>query len=377
MASSSEYLKRRREEHQLAMQQQCDDERRHRYSRVDGRPLKVSCGHPYAADDNAPKDAERTSTGSYARLPSPALSSSSVRRGDGSRITTRTERPLSPYAASGYLVGAPAAFPFTKSLSLLLPSCQSAQSCNDGIEMTLTLRSILVSVVRGDSGRRCSFLIRPTFAYTWRRSRMLYESFDGKQAGLEVQETVRCRVRSFAAARRNSATLRPTTATSRTAYFTFGSLKALDSATTASPCGGSPTLLSHNEESPSTTVTPDFDDNVFADGYSYEATQISRCYSIPTCSAGLGESASSLGSCSPALFADCLIKCAQDETAVALDDRHGWVHLYRGRHIATEMGRTRLLKDLFALGYFGPTSADGASPCGEPPSLTICVFRKC
>ncbi|KAG5466730.1 hypothetical protein LSCM1_00906 [Leishmania martiniquensis] len=363
-SSPSECLKRRREEHQLSMQQQYDDQHRHRHSRVDGWPFKVSVGHTYTAVDDARADAERALVDGCGRVPSAASSSSM--RGHGGSIATKVEHPVS----------SPAAFPFTQSSSLLLLPRPSARSSREEVDMTLTLGTIRVLVVRGDSGRRCSFLIQPTFAYTWRCRKALDDGADGKQTGLEVQETVRCRVSSSTATRRSSAA-KSTAAPSRNASFTFGSRTAADAATASSFSAESTALLGHNEEALSTAVASDIADSVFTDGYSYEATQISRCRSIPTCSAGLKESATSPGSSSPALFVDCLIKCAQDEAAVALDDRHGWVHLYRGRHIATEMGRTRLLQDLFALGYFGATSAAGAPSCGEPPSLTICVFRKC
>lgn len=354
------------------MQLQCDDQPRHRCSRTDAWPLETSHGLPYAADHGERSDAERMLTDDYVRAPS-SPSSSSIRGIHGSSITTSTDCHLCPYAASAYRLSPMAALSSAK----LSPSCRLSKSAHNGSKMTLTLRSIRVSVVRGDSGRRCSFLIQPTFAYTWHRRNTSNNSVDRAQAGIELQETVRCRVSSSTVTRSNSAAVGPATATNRTASSAADSPSASGAATTVNLFEGSPGHLCHNEEAPSSTLRSGISGGVFGDGYTYEATQISRCRSIPMCLTGLEESASSLGSCSPALFVDCLIKCAHDEAAVALDDRHGWVHLYHGRHIVTEVGRTRLLTDVLALGYFGAASANRMPSCSEPPSLTICVFRKC
>ncbi|CAM43361.1 conserved hypothetical protein [Leishmania braziliensis MHOM/BR/75/M2904] len=370
-STSSEGLKRRREEHQLAVQQYCDDPRRHRYPRIDAWSFAISGNPSYGASHDGRADAEGTQTDSCVHV------SSSIRVNCGSSITTNTDRHLCPYAASAHPVSASLALSSAQSSSLPPPSCRSARrACGDS-EMTLTLRSICIWVVRGDSSRRCSFLVQPTFVYTWHCSSTSCESAGEEQAGLEVQETVRCRVSSSTATRGNSANVMRTTAMNRTAPFAVGSPTAPGPATMSGLFGGSSSPLCHNEEASNPAVTSNISDDIFADGYSYEATQISRCRSIPTCLSGLEECASRLGSCTPALFVDCLIKCAQDEAAVALDDRHGWVHLYRGRHIATEAGRTRLLRDVFALGDFGTVSANSISSCDELPSLTICVFRKC
>ncbi|CAJ1992961.1 hypothetical protein conserved [Leishmania donovani] len=370
--SLSEGLKRRREEHQLAMQLQCDDQPCHRCSRTDAWSFEISGCPPYAVDHGGRADTERVQRDDYVRVPS-SPSSSSIRGIHESSITTSTDCHLCPYAASAHRLSATAALSSAK----LSPSCRLSWRAHNDSKMTLTLRSIRVSVVRGDSGRRCSFLIQPTFAYTWHRRSTYNGSVDGAQAGIELQETVRCRVSSSIVTQSNSATVGPATATNKIASSTSGSATTPGAATTVSLFEGYPGHLCHNEEASSSALRSDVPGDVFGDGYTYEATQISRCRSIPMSLAGLEESASSLGSCSPALFVDCLIKCAQDEAAVALDDRHGWVHLYRGRHIATEVGRTRLLTDVLALGYFGAASASPIPSCSEPPSLTICVFRKC
>ncbi|CAG9582504.1 conserved hypothetical protein [Leishmania major strain Friedlin] len=354
------------------MQLQCDGQPLHRCSRTDAWSFEISGGLSYAADHGGRADAERARTDDYIRVPS-SPSSSSIRGIHESSITTSTDCHLCPYAASAHRLSATAALSSAK----LSPWCRLSRSAHNDSKMTLTLRSIRVSVVRGDSGRQCSFLIQPTFAYTWHRRNTSNDSVDGAQAGIELQETVRCRVSSSAVTRSNSATVGSATAKSRTASSTSGSTTAPGAATTVSLFERSPGHLCRNEEVSSSALRSDVSGDVFGDGYTYEATQISRCRSIPMCLAGLEESASSLGNCSAALFVDCLIKCAQDEAAVALDDRHGWVHLYHGRHIATEVGRTRLLTDVLALGYFGAASAGPMPSCSEPPSLTICVFRKC
>ncbi|GET92658.1 hypothetical protein, conserved [Leishmania tarentolae] len=375
-ASLSESLKRRREEHQLAMHLQCEDQPRHRCSRTDARSLEIRSGLLYVADRGGSTDPVKRLTDSSVRVPwTPLLSS--IRGIHESGTTICTDNQLCPNAASAHGISTLATLSSAKLSSFVSVSDRLSRRTHNDSTMTFTLRPFRVAVMRGDSGRRCAFLLHSTFAYTWHRRNTFMDSADGEQAGFELQETVRCRVSSSTVTRSSSSTVRPTTATNGSTSSTSDSTTAPGAVTAVNLFERSPDHLSHNEEASCGALRSDMSQDVLGDGYTYEATQVSRCRSIPRCVADLEESTSSLGSYSPALFVDCLIKCAQEEAAITLDDRHGWVHLYHGRHITTEVGRTHLLKDILALSNFGAESANAPPSCSEPPSVTICMFRKC
>ncbi|KAG5492563.1 hypothetical protein JKF63_01142 [Porcisia hertigi] len=357
------------------MQQHWRDQPRHRHPRIDVWPLAVSDGASSAAGDSDGADSERTRTPGDMRVTAspPALI------GDDPRcsLITDTNHHTCLYAASECPTSTSAVLSSAQPTTSLSPLCPSVRRASCDNKMTLTLRSIRFWVVRGDYGRRCSFVMRPKFECTWNCSTAYCKVGDGKQAEVEVQETVRCQVIASSGTHNNRATATPPTTTlNKIAPQATASRTASSSAGAVKISGGLPSLLYHNEESSSPAVTPNVAEDILVDGYFYEATQITRRHSIPTCSTNLRVNPYSLAGCSSALFADCLIRCALDEAAIALDDRRGWVHLYCGHHITSEVGRTRLLNDVFELDNLGATPSTARSS-GEMPSLTICLFRKC
>ncbi|KAK7196874.1 hypothetical protein NESM_000628600 [Novymonas esmeraldas] len=371
-ACSSEGLKRRREEYQLAMQQSSGDQQRHRYLRLDAPPVDGIAAPALHDDDGGggskPAGAEVSSTEQHRRAVPSRSSSWAERALSGDDPTVRPR--LCSSIASDRPTSASAAFS-TTSPSVSRWSAHS--SAEEEGHMVITLRPVSVVVVRGDSGRRCAFRVQPTFSYTWHRGNAIYSTADGEQPGLEVHETVTCRVRTPGGVDSHRAAVATT----------YTSPASSATAVDAPLCSAEDQLLYRDEEGSCSAGVFDGLEDVLADDYSYETAQTWRRRSPPTPPTRGGDSASCLGSCSAALLADCLVKCMQDEAAVAVNDRHGWVYLYHGRHIAADVGRTRLLNDVFARGYAyaadtGTTTAAPAAPHpSELPPLTICVFRKC
>lgn len=254
---------------------------------------------------------------------------------------------------------------------------------NDSNRLVLRLRPVCVDVMRGDTGRRCTFLLQSTFQYVWHRGNHFYRSLDGEQVGLEVQETVLCQVAPLPTTPPPSMPqehpLSLNAATPASAWPLSGASTATTARTTIETsyhglpeCDHYAHALLHNDEAAAAaaaaSITPH---RILYPSYSYEATQVSRRL-LPPSRPDLQSSDPlvHMGSCSPALFVECLLKCVHDEAA--LSDDHGWVYLYHGRHVLTEMGCTRLLHDLFAQAYFESSSFEGDTQ----PSLTVCVFRK-
>lgn len=379
------------------MQQQCDEHRRHRLLRVDALPpasnhnssgtpfhhqpphRRVAGGGLWGESAEAPFGAAPSLPSLLAPPPplpppppSPGVSlsagpSHACGSGGGSGAVDR-HIPSSGHPAHVHARHLSASFATSVALtSSTAPSptcCSSTRSVREGTDaeeqadeqgLTLTLRPLRIVVVRGDTGRRCTFVLQPIFDYTWHRGNTFYESLDGEQTGVQLLEHVTCRV--LGSTECDDHLERP--------------LLTYAPSSPSSSGSGSAGGLYRNEEStgPYTPPTPSCDG-----GYSYEVAQHSRRRWPPACPSGVADGTSCLGSCTAGLLVDCLVKCVQDEAGVALDDRHGWVYLYHGRHIASELGRTRLLGDVLAHGYFDTAASH---PCADAPSLTLCLFRKC
>lgn len=378
-----ESLKRRREGYQLSLQH-CAELRRHRCSRSEASPTTEShCPFPHLDTRTEP---------THSALSMPAAVDE--QRGAAAPGFT-SSNPLLCEKPHAHL-----SLPYTAQVrEWCRPGSPATESAADAL--TLRLRPVRVDVVRGDTGRRSSFSLQTSFLYAWRRGNHFYRSLDGEQVGLELQEAVVCHVLPVVAVaplagsseqmmaygtgvafnapwcQLESRTL-PTTGIAGSARRNSGGASSPSSLHT------SYSVLLHNEEAMaaaagSTSVpanpspAPSMHARTPTHDYSYEATQISRCLAPPSYPhSHAGDVCTQLGSCSPSLFVDCLLKCVHDEAV--LPDDHGWVHLYRGRHMLTEGGRSRLLQDLFAHAYYPVTEEAEES---APPVLTVCVFRKC
>ncbi|KPA86067.1 hypothetical protein ABB37_00335 [Leptomonas pyrrhocoris] len=359
--SSRESLKRRREGYQLSL---------HQYAEL--KRHRTSC-----TEESHPTEELQATNANFAQQhdddrqtlrDAPSLVVLATDQGSAA-LASRTSNTFMHTKNNGFPVGTANTVP---------PALQTSgevdpyrhHAARTSHELSLQLRPIRIEVVRGDSGRRCSFYLQSSFLYSWHRGNHFYHSLDGEQMGLELHETVLCLVSAVLARQPHdhafpfpvSSPLWPLQNPTTGALMCYSD--RLDS-----PGGDDYQKRAHlhNEEAASPPNTP----LLFSPRYAYEAAQVSRRRSPPTSpGAPSSDIVSHLGSCSPALFVDCLLKCVHDEAA--LPDDHGWVYLYHGRHIATDVGRTRLLHDLFALGYF----PHNASENGVQSALSVCVFHR-
>jgi hypothetical protein len=401
----SESRKRRREAHQLSLHQ-CAELKRRRGSRSEEAVSTVDhhfsfqhrdhCAQPMGGALPPAVAAAATNQGAAAAPVSALCCSPLPHHSIGDKLHWLSRDSMDELPASPAIC------------HVAEHACQenNAKTSN---ELVLRLRPIHVDVVCGDTGRRNSFYLQPTFLYAWHRGNHFYHRLDGEQVGLELQETVLCQVLPTPAImtpppppplqppQRHAWPLSPASslhprfsAPSWPLHRCVGSsagTQTVDPATTAATLSSAPhghlhhawcagnlhkRSLLYNEEAASIAAAATVPSLSFcAASYSYEATQVSRCLSPPACpDAPTTNITACLGSGSPALFVECLLKCIRDEAV--LPDDHSWVYLYHGRHMLTEVGRTRLLHDLFAHAYFVPVGPEGETQS----TLTVCVFRK-
>lgn len=393
-SSSRESLKRRRENYQLSLHQYTELQR-HRGCRSEKAvPVDDYCF-------SAPRE-HCTGTAFHHPQCLPAAAASAhggaAARGFTAGNTPLYEKPTCASPRSDDRASeAPHAYSSVKS---------DGEDARHPHTLALHLRPLRVDVVRGDTGRRVSFALQTAFFYAWQRANHFYRSLDGEQVGLELQESVVCQVLprttplAMHASRGMSSPylagapppmspswpFRPTqtceTAEHAVAHKNGFFTAPFDSTTFYGEA------LQHNEEAATATPPPaslffsgpaselacrtSACSSYAAPAYSYEATQVSRCLLPPSRPPpGAEDVCAHLGSCSPALFVDCLLKCIRDEAA--LPDDQGWVYLYHGRHVLTDGGRARLLHDLFTQAC---DEATGEAEEYAPAALTVCVFRK-
>ncbi|KPI86188.1 hypothetical protein ABL78_4741 [Leptomonas seymouri] len=371
--SSRESLKRKREEYQLSVhqyvnvkRQRCNGTEGTHHASVASYSTEELQAPTYTSAQH-----HEAHTGATLGAPSFAAAATDQR---AAALASRTSGACLYSKGGGLRVCA------ADGLPPVVPASGEADSYNPifaaGInEMVLRLRPIRIAVVRGDTGRRCSFYLQPTFSYSWHRDKPLYHSLDGEQVGLELQETVLCVVSPVLDAHPQHQAFPFSLAASSWPQrdATMGASVGYSDKFDRPSYGDyhSPTCQNNEETAAAAPLPSSSNALFFSPSYAYEATQRSRRLSPPTYpSEQSRDILSHLGSCSPALFVDCLLKCVHDEAL--LPDDHGWVCVYHGRHILADIGRTRLLQDLFGHAYF-PAAA---SERGVQPTLTMCVLRK-